>query len=151
MLCYTYIACLVLSNKTNPFHFAIFKTCLDFDQSAGSRRLGWGHRAKGRGVINSSLYSHMIKRQRLQYFDKRSCTKACHLAALLATAVTRGGTPSGPFRATAILSASGVSKRLPTTSVYTALSRSTFPPLQFIRPCLKAPSHHFSFTALSHR
>ena len=69
MLCYTYIACLVLSNKTNPFHFAIFKTCLDFDQSAGSRRLGWGHRAKGRGVINSSLYSHMIKRQRLQYFE----------------------------------------------------------------------------------
>ena len=74
-------------------------------------------------MINSFLCRRVIREVvTAQHFDKRSCEKACHLASLLVTAVSRGGTASGPFRATAILYASGVSKHLPTTSVYTALS-----------------------------
>ena len=84
-----------------------------------------GHGAEGRGVINSLLCRHMIRDMNVvtaAHFDKLSCKKACHLAAMLATNVTRGGTTAGPFRATAILSASGVSKYLPTNSVCTALT-----------------------------
>jgi hypothetical protein len=102
---YCTLPVLLLVTKNPHFILLLSKRALTLLQSTGSNRLGWGHRAEGRGMINSFLCRHVIRQRLLQHtvLIKGRVTRPAILRRclqLLSREVTHHRAPFGrrPFR-----------------------------------------------------